>query len=1019
MASLMEQYEQAANSKSPSPGLLAPSSSSSSAGGQQPVGVSGFVKLQAQEEQPLFSKQRIQFKPPDPITHLRVCSNNLVLAMASNLLLRIDLQNKPDQPEEIEITKSVEDAVHNLFLDPSGNHCIISMASTEVFYIAKNSKKPRSLTKLKGHLIDSVGWNMDSFSPNSTGEILLGTSKGGIYETAIESKEDRGIFASGIDYGWDQVFNVCKSNERPVPVCGLHVQKMRRDTSKHEQHYFVLATTPGRLYQFVGIIPSSAERPVFKEHVFKQYETANERFLELPGEFGKSQLVLTGVRSVSKGEKSVFAWMAGPGLFFGDVEIPGTTSPLEAVVGDTKLIPYEASEKVQKPINIVLTEFHILVLYPDRLKAYCRLNEELAYDDPYAESLGRPLGMWRDPMKGLIWCFTSKAVYKYKTIKESRDIWKIYLDSNEFKIAREYCDKSNPADLDVINCKEAEYLFGEKKYIEAAEIYAVTTGKSFEEITLKFIKLNETEALKRFLLKKLSSLKANEKTQMTMLTTWLVEVYLDAIGKLRDRGSFVEGFQAEIQGIREEFHKFLSSSKLRECLDLNKRTIYALISSHGALEDLVFFANLMQDYERVINHYIKAERWSEALTALRKQSNSDLYYKFSPVLMQNAPKETVEIWKAAKNRLDPSRLIPALVRCDRTSGGKPTDQTLEAINYLEFCVHHLQNHDQPIHNYLLSLYCQFQPDVLLSYLDLQGNDASDVCYDLKYALRLCSEHDLKAACVKIYSVMGLFEEAVELALKVDVDLAKRHANHCDVDDEVRKQLWLRIARHVIERDDGVGGVSNMEAAMAVLQEAPGDMLKIEDVLPFFPDFVTIDHFKEPICKSLHQYNDHIESLKKEMEEATASATQIRSDIAMFRSRYAFVQANDKCEICAFPVIIRPFYVFPCGHKFHTDCIIGEILPLATNNKRRQVEDLQRRLEELTMQGSVGNLGSERGSMGSTGSGAPAITMKQQVKQELDELIAAECLFCGEFMIRSVDRPFISKAEYEREMDSWL
>ena len=73
--------------------------------------------------QPLFSKQRIQFKPPDPITHLRVCGNNLVLAMASNLLLRIDLQNKPDQPEEIEITKSVEDSVHNLFLGKRWDHC--------------------------------------------------------------------------------------------------------------------------------------------------------------------------------------------------------------------------------------------------------------------------------------------------------------------------------------------------------------------------------------------------------------------------------------------------------------------------------------------------------------------------------------------------------------------------------------------------------------------------------------------------------------------------------------------------------------------------------------------------------------------------------------------------------------------------------------------------------------------------------------------------------------------------------
>ncbi len=46
----------------------------------------------------------------------------------------------------------------------------------------------------------------------------------------------------------------------------------------------------------------------------------------------------------------------------------------------------------------------------------------------------------------------------------------MYLGCNEFKIAKEYCDKSHPADMDVINCKEAEYLFGEKKDIEAAEV---------------------------------------------------------------------------------------------------------------------------------------------------------------------------------------------------------------------------------------------------------------------------------------------------------------------------------------------------------------------------------------------------------------------------------------------------------------------------------------------------------------------------------------------------------------------
>lgn len=40
-------------------------------------------------------------------------------------------------------------------------------------------------------------------------------------------------------------------------------------------------------------------------------------------------------------------------------------------------------------------------------------------------------------------------------------------------------------------------------------------------------------------------------------------------------------------------------------------------------------------------------------------------------------------------------------------------------------------------------------------------------YDQKYALRLCSElPGLEKACVHIYTTMGLYEEAVDLALQV-------------------------------------------------------------------------------------------------------------------------------------------------------------------------------------------------------------------------------------------------------------
>ena len=44
----------------------------------------------------------------------------------------------------------------------------------------------------------------------------------------------------------------------------------------------------------------------------------------------------------------------------------------------------------------------------------------------------------------------------------------------------------------------------------------------------------------------------------------------------------------------------------------------------------------------------------------------------------------------------------------------------EAIRYLEVCVQKLDNHDQAIHNFLLSLYAKLQPDNLMTYLQLQG-----------------------------------------------------------------------------------------------------------------------------------------------------------------------------------------------------------------------------------------------------------------------------------------------------------
>lgn len=106
-----------------------------------------------------------------------------------------------------------------------------------------------------------------------------------------------------------------------------------------------------------------------------------------------------------------------------------------------------------------------------------------------------------------------------------------------------------------------------------------------------------------------------------------------------------------------------------------------------------------------------------------------------------------------------------------------------------------------------------------------------------------------------------------------------------------------------------------------------DLLKIEDILPFFPDFVVIDDFKEEIAHALEGYSAHIETLKGEMDEATRTAEAIKQDIAALRNRFITIEASDVCSVCSHLLLTRQFYVFPCQHTFHADCLIGLVSSL--------------------------------------------------------------------------------------------
>ena len=198
-------------------------------------------------------------------------------------------------------------------------------------------------------------------------------------------------------------------------------------------------------------------------------------------------------------------------------------------------------------------------------------------------------------------------------------------------------------------------------------------------------------------------------------------------------------------------------------------------------------------------------------------------------------------------------------------------------------------------------------------------------------------------------------------------------------------------------------------------------MKIEDILPYFPPFVTIDAFKDEICASLEDYNKRIEQLKEEMDEYTSNAETIRHDIRDLRNRSAVVSGYQSCEICLQPLLERAFYLFPCGHGMHADCLTNEKVRHLDDTGRAQVAALQRTIAA----GATGTAGA--GSSGAGGSGGDGgtggtgmdfgiggISERELCQRELDEIVGEQCILCGDQMIASVVEPFVRENAEESE-----
>lgn len=870
--------------------------------------------------------------------------------------------------------------LHHHPQDPTGGHVLISMVNGDNYFLHESWKKPKVIKALNGVVISSMAWDMSNKDKNNSGSVLAGTTEGQIFEAVFDCNE------KAIAKTWSVVYNVGGQS-----VEGLTIERLP------DNRLYIMGCTASRIFEFQGQGSLAA--------VFQRYEGRQAPYKE-PAPFatatGRAELHIT---RGADGIPRAFAWMTERGICHGRLELP---SQGESAIGSSTILKFDRN---RSPVSMTVTDLHFVCAFPDYIRAIRKLDEKVVAELTVLPSsapqaarnrVGKIQGISVDSQTQIVWIYSQGALCYLDVVDEDRDMCGLYLQRGQYDLAKQYA--KTEGERDVINGKQADAYFAEGNY-EKAAIHYGKTNRRFEEITLKFIDCESRDALRRFLEVKLNSLSTRDSTQKTMIATWLVEIYLNRLNSLHEEGSEDSKAREELKGVEGEFRQLLEEQK--QWLDY--KTTITLISSHGRSREMIFYATMMEDYERVINVYINERNYVQALNVLLKQTNEELFYRFSPILMHHIPYETVNLWQKASSFLKPRKLIPALMRYNPANN--PANQPgNQAIRYLEYCVKMLNNTEEAIHNYLLSLYAQFNEEQkLLKFLE-----NPNPCFDLKYGLRLCAQYKMDRAQVMIYGCMELYEEAVDAAITLDLELAKVYANRPDDDDERRKGLWLRIAKHVVAEG------KNMKRAMEFLKEC--EVLKIEDILPFFPEFSLIDSFKDEICASLESYNKDIEDLRQQMDQSTQSAEEIRSDIQKLNHKYGFVESQQKCQLCDSAVLTREFYLFPCQHVYHADCLQTHVVKqIFTEPQRQQFSNLQGNIRQLESQARSTAAAAAAGGGGGGGGGGGVLaetrSRLQKLRAQLDELVAPECLLCGDHSLQSIDKPFILPSEAS-EAHTW-
>ncbi|CAI5760545.1 unnamed protein product [Candida verbasci] len=620
------------------------------------------------------------------------------------------------------------------------------------------------------------------------------------------------------------------------------------------------------------------------------------------------------------------------------------------------------NDEIESFRQVILSPHHIIG-YSTSISIFNKINLNKS-----KLSLDNIIGITTDYINKTYWIYTKNSIHELIIENESASIWYDYYKMGNYVDALKCLeDTEDYSKRDLVLTKQGyDYLqkggFGVALDNESIDLQLkgirnlANSSEPFEKICLMLLQdtmIVSDKLLIEYLTIKFEHYKKEKnKIKIIVLSSWIVEL-------MEDPKSFIK-----------------ANYKL-----LDPPTMYEI------LKDPIYYAELIEDYKFILNHYLNNKNYSQTAKILHKLEPEDIYQS-STILLLNYPKVT-EMWLRIPN-LQYERFIPAILLYCKKNSPTPIIQFLQKI-------HEKGYKSKTLNNYYLTLLIESGHDKqFIKFIQ------SERLYDQNFILRLCIANTRYQPAIIIYISWNLFKQALDLALKNNLtNLAElvltKYEEHIEEESNspttssddlllqqesysTRKKLWLIFAKHLI---DNLGNTTDFlhddNTLNGVLKYILGNsILGLKDLLPLFPENIMVNDFKDEIVKTLNEYNNKINQLSIEMKESIEISSNLKQQLKeskLEKSKiYSIIEPGEPCRLCNELLIAKNFIIFPnCNHGFHKECLIVN-LSKSNNYKFKKIYQNFKKNPEIN-------------------------------KNELTEIIVKDCLLCNSSNINSIDTNF--------------